>query len=114
MFFHVMQPTELMAEFGLTQENLNEFKSRYESICAGKPVMSKSQFMDYWLGDEKPVDKDNKEFGSRIWAAFDVDGNGKMDVSFTFFFSLSLSLLFFESCFVLWFFMFFCFVCLTV
>jgi len=74
-----MQPTELMSEFGLTQENLNDFKSRYEGICAGKPFMSKSQFMDYWLGDEKPVDKDNKEFGSRIWAAFDVDRNGKMD-----------------------------------
>ena len=75
-----MKPVELMAEFGITERDVLTFETSYNALRGKNAFITRQQWLDHWLGDESPVDPDNKELGLRIWNAFDVDGNNKMDV----------------------------------
>jgi len=77
---HVMKPVELMAEFGLTQRDILSFEASYDAVRGSSPHITRNQWMDHWNGSDFPIDPDNDELGKRIWNAFDVDGNNKMDL----------------------------------
>jgi len=78
---HVMKPVELMAEFGITERDTMAFETSFNALRGKDPFITRSKWMDHWLGDETPIDPHNKSLGLRIWNAFDVDGNNKMDLA---------------------------------
>jgi len=78
---HVMRPVEMMAEFGMTEPQVMEFEKSFNALRGKSASITHAQWMDHWNGQESPRDPDNVELGERIWKAFDVDGNGKMDLA---------------------------------
>jgi len=77
---HVMKPVELIAEFGLTKRDILSFESSFNAIRGSSAFITRALWIDHWNGPERPIDPDNNELGLRIWKAFDVDGNDKMDL----------------------------------
>jgi len=77
---HVMKPVELMAEFGITERETMAFETSFNAVRGSNAFITRSRWLENWLGDESPIDPHNKELGIRIWKAFDVDNNNKMDL----------------------------------
>ncbi len=83
--YHVMSEEELLQTFdNLSRSSIPKIKKIFDELRGDKPYLTREEFIKFHLEEEgaEPTDADCREFALRIWNAFDVDGNNKMDVCF--------------------------------